>query len=78
MRTTQIPCSRCGSTHLGGHSVLEIEAGDLAMRHDEPCVDLCASCVDGFEEFLESACRPPPTDAGSALGGQSGISVPVG
>ncbi|MFI5455640.1 MAG: hypothetical protein ACHRXM_09330 [Isosphaerales bacterium] len=54
MRTTVIHCSRCGATILGGHSILQIVAGELANRHDEPWIDLCGSCVDRFGDWLRS------------------------
>ena len=47
MRTTTIHCNRCGSTILGGHSVLNITAGELASRHSDP-IDLCGGCCERF------------------------------
>jgi hypothetical protein len=54
MRTTQIHCNRCGDTILGGHSILEVKAGDLVNRVEEPYIDLCGSCVDRFQDWLRS------------------------
>ena len=45
---------RCGSTITGGNSILELKAGDLAKRHEEPWIDLCASCADRFDDWLRS------------------------
>jgi hypothetical protein len=53
MRTTQIHCNRCGDTILGGHSISEAKHGELSTRRDEP-IDLCASCVDRFQDWLRS------------------------
>jgi hypothetical protein len=54
MRTTTVHCNRCGSTIQGGHSVLELKAGDLAKRHDEPWIDLCGACSELFSSWLRS------------------------
>ena len=69
MRTTTVQCSRCGSTCLGGHSILRIEAGELAKRRDEPWIELCASCADRFEDWLRSAQEAVHTGVGSVSGG---------
>ena len=53
MRTTTIHCTRCGATILGGHSIIELKAGALAYRHDEP-IDLCGDCVERFGDWLKA------------------------
>ena len=53
MRTTTIHCNRCGDVILGGHSIIHAKRGQLATQHDEP-IDLCASCVDRFSDWLKS------------------------
>jgi hypothetical protein len=52
MRTTVIHCCRCRCTIMGGHSILEVKAGALANRVDEPRFDLCGLCVDQFLDWL--------------------------
>jgi hypothetical protein len=54
MRTTTIHCNRCRCTITGGHSILEVKAGDLANRIEEPYFDLCAGCIDRFLDWLRS------------------------
>jgi hypothetical protein len=54
MRTTTIHCNRCRCTIAGGHSILEVKAGDLANRVEKPYFDLCADCVDRFLDRLRS------------------------
>jgi hypothetical protein len=63
MRTTAIACDRCGAVILGGHSILRVEAGDLATVHDsEPCLDLCRECSERFRDFLQAGrIRPDAT-----------------
>ena len=51
-RVTTIHCSRCGSTILGGHSILTVTAGELANRVEEPYFDLCQTCTDRFLDWL--------------------------
>ena len=53
MKTTTIHCNRCGDVILEGHSIIEAKHGQLATQHDEP-IDLCASCVDRFSDWLKS------------------------
>jgi hypothetical protein len=66
MRITTIHCSRCGCTILGGHSVLEVKADDLANRVEEPYFDLCAGCVDRFLDWLRSGRQNGQHDAAAA------------
>jgi hypothetical protein len=49
--------------------VLELKAGDLATRHDEPWLDLCASCTDRFGDWLKSGREPVQTGLGAPMGG---------
>jgi hypothetical protein len=51
MRTTSEPRSRCGDTIMARDSILEVQAGKLAKRHDEPWIDPCA---DRLEEWFVS------------------------
>jgi hypothetical protein len=53
-RITSVHCNRCGATCTAGFSILEVKAGDLANRIEEPYFDLCGSCVDRFLDFLRS------------------------
>ena len=65
-RTTQIHCNRCGATILGGHSILRVEAGDLANRLEgEPFVDLCEDCCARFLDWLRSGRQNGENDAGA-------------
>jgi hypothetical protein len=66
MRITTIHCSRCGCTILGGHSVLEVKADDLANRVEEPYFDLCAGCFDRFLDWLRSGRQNGQHDAVAA------------
>ena len=69
MRVTTIHCSRCGATILGGHSILKIEAGELANRVEEPFIDLCEGCCDRFQDWLRSGRQNgQPTVGGDAVG----------
>jgi hypothetical protein len=72
MRITRIPCSRCGSTRLRGHSVLELKAGGLAKRHEGPGVDLCAFCRDGFVHRLKSGHQSAVNGRGAIPEGSAG------
>jgi hypothetical protein len=47
-------CFRCGAVILGGHSIIRLEAGELATRHESP-IDLCESCTDRFGDWLKGA-----------------------
>jgi hypothetical protein len=76
MRTVTIHCSRCGCTILGGHSILEVKAGDLANRIEEPYFDLCASCVDRFLDWLRSGRQNGQHDA-VAIGATSTVESTV-
>ena len=64
-RFTTIHCSRCGATILGGHSIIELKAGSLATRHDEP-IDLCGECAEAFDDWM----RGPREDTSVRLAGQ--------
>jgi hypothetical protein len=70
-RITTIHCSRCSCTILGGHSILEVKAGDLANRVDEPYFDLCASCADRFLDWLRSGRLNDAGAFGAALAVES-------
>ena len=63
MRTTTIHCNRCGSTILGGHSILTITTGELATRNGES-LDLCGDCCERFDDWL----RGPRRAAHDAVG----------
>jgi len=51
MRTTKIHCSSCGSTILGCHSIITVEAGDPTRQRTEP-IDLWRDCSDRFGDWL--------------------------
>jgi hypothetical protein len=53
MRQITYICNRCGSAILENRTILEIKAGALGARHDEP-IDLCGTCQDRFEDWLRS------------------------
>jgi hypothetical protein len=65
MRTTVIHCCRCRCTIMGGHSILEVKAGDLANRVEEPYFDLCAECAARFLDWLRSGRQNGQHDAGA-------------
>ena len=48
-------------------SVLEVRAGDLANRIEEPYLDLCGSCVDRFPDWLRSGQRNGQHDVGTIV-----------
>jgi len=53
LKNVSVLCDRCGSVILRGHSIIRLEAGELATRHDGP-IDLCESCSDRFGDWLRS------------------------
>jgi hypothetical protein len=57
MRTTTITCDRCTSLIEGNHSVVAIDliAGELKTRRDEPRIELCVSCGSDFMSWLRSS-----------------------
>jgi hypothetical protein len=58
MRILQVHCNRCGATCMGGHSMLRVEAGNLANQIEgEPYVDLCRECCSQFLDWLRSGAR---------------------
>lgn len=70
MRQTLYHCNRCGASITDGrHSILEVKAGELAKRHDEPWIDLCGGCADGFENWLRSGKETAHNGLGAPLGG---------
>ena len=69
MRTTNYCCDRCGSPVLEGRSVLEVKAGELAKRHDEPWIDLCGSCTDRFVDWLRTGKEGVQNGLGATMGG---------
>jgi hypothetical protein len=73
MRTTTIHCDRCGSTIMGGHSVLTIMAGELATRHGDP-LDLCGDCCQRFEDWVQGP-RQTVAYAPGAIPGSSAVLV---
>jgi hypothetical protein len=54
-RTVHIACDRCSATIDGNHSVVAIDlvAGELKTRRDEPRIELCTSCGSAFLDFLK-------------------------
>ena len=52
MKTTSIQCDRCGSPITGGHSIIEVKAGNLTRLHSDP-IDLCSECCERFNEWLK-------------------------
>lgn len=65
-RTIHVHCNRCGATCLdGGHSILEVKAGELANRVEEPYLDLCAGCVDRFLDWLREGRQNALTGVGA-------------
>jgi hypothetical protein len=40
-RTKLSHCAWCGVSIMGGHSILEVNAGELAKWRDEPWIELC-------------------------------------
>ena len=61
MRIIQVHCNRCGQTCLGGHSMLRVEAGNLANQIEgDPFIDLCSdrwAAIPGLAE-IRPAERP--------------------
>jgi hypothetical protein len=53
MRQTTFMCNRCGNAILENRSSIEIKAGGLGSRHDEP-LDLCGDCQARFDDWLRS------------------------
>jgi hypothetical protein len=51
MRQTTFVCDRCGSAILENRCIVELKAGALGSRHDEP-IDLCGTCQDRFDDWL--------------------------
>jgi hypothetical protein len=51
VRQTAFVCDRCGNAILENRSTLEVKAGGLGSRHDEP-LDLCQECQAGFIDWL--------------------------
>ena len=68
-RTISYCCSRCGSPVLEGRSILEIKAGELAKRRDEPWIDLCGPCTDRFVDWLRTGKEGVQNGLGAPLGG---------
>jgi hypothetical protein len=56
--------------------ILEVKADELAKRHDEPGVDLCAFCGDRFEDWLKSG-RQSAVDGLAAIHGGWAVSSTV-
>jgi hypothetical protein len=52
VRQTTYLCNRCGGVILENRSILEIKAGALGARHDEP-IDLCGDCQARFDDWLK-------------------------
>jgi hypothetical protein len=58
-------CRRCGVDLVGDCSIVELVAGALANRHDEPVV-LCSECSTAFDAWL----RTPRENTDVRLAGQ--------
>jgi hypothetical protein len=65
MRTITIQCNRCGQNILGGHSVLNITAGDLVSRHGDP-IDVCGDCCERFGDWLRGPRQTAALTPGTA------------
>jgi hypothetical protein len=70
VRTTVINCDRCTALIEGNHSLVAIDlvAGELKTRRDEPRIELCSSCGSDFLDFL----KPEPYRLEAASPGLSG------
>jgi hypothetical protein len=75
MKTTSILSDRCGDVILRGHSIVRLEAGELATRHESP-IDLCESCSDRFGDWLKTGRATAHTGQG-ALPGVSTMQTPL-
>ncbi len=55
MRVTVISCDRCNAAIDGNHSVVAIDlvAGELKTRRDEPRIELCSSCGSDLLGWLK-------------------------
>jgi hypothetical protein len=51
MRQTTFVCDRCGNAIIENRCIVELKAGALGSRHDEP-LDLCGDCQARFDDWL--------------------------
>ena len=65
VKNISVCCDRCGAAILGGHSIIEVKAGELTTRHVEP-LDLCADCCQRFEDWLRSGRQTAAFEPGVA------------
>jgi hypothetical protein len=56
MRHCTISCDRCSSPISGGHSILEVKAGELSKTRDDQ-IDLCSSCCAEFVDWLRGTSK---------------------
>jgi hypothetical protein len=67
VRHTTIRCDRCSTPISGGHSIVEVKAGDLVKQLDQP-IDLCSTFSGQFLDFL----KPEPFKLGAVADGVRG------
>jgi hypothetical protein len=74
VKQTSYLCNRCGAAILENRAILEIKAGALGARHDEP-IDLCGTCQERFEDWLRGGRQNGLNEVGTSGTGMSGQST---